>query len=123
MKYAYINGIILDGSKDMKPEYGKVILTDGEKIKSITENSSDIPEEYQKIDLNGKYIMPGLINMHLHLPANGKPKKKEDNNVKKVKLLTSNAFFRYIVRKVCAGYAKTQLMSGVTTIRTMGGVL
>ncbi len=123
MKYAYINGIILDGSKEMKPETGKIILTDGEKIKDIIEQGRDIPQEYQTVDLDGKYIMPGLINMHLHLPANGKPKKKEDDNVKKVKLLTSNAFFRYMVRKVCAGYAKTQLMSGVTTIRTMGGVL
>ena len=24
-------------------------------------------------DLAGKYIMPGLINMHMHLAGNGKP--------------------------------------------------
>ena len=28
MKYAYINGIILDGSEDMVPQKGKVILTE-----------------------------------------------------------------------------------------------
>lgn len=127
MKYAFINGIILDGSKDMKPQEGMTILTDGEKISLIEpagENARQkVPAGYEIIDLEGRYIMPGLINLHLHLPASGKPKKKEDDNVKKVRLLTSNGFFRYIVRTMCEKYAKAQLMSGVTTIRTMGGVL
>lgn len=122
MKYAYINGIILDGSKEMEPQTGKMILTDGETIEAVVPQT-EVNGEYQIIDLEGKYIMPGLVNLHVHLPANGKPKKKEDDNVKKVKLLTSNAFFRHMVRAVCEGSAKTQLMSGVTTIRTMGGVL
>ena len=34
MRYAYINGIILDGTKDMVPQTGRVILTDGEKIEA-----------------------------------------------------------------------------------------
>lgn len=122
MKYAYINGIILDGSKDMEPVEGRMILTAGEKIEAIKEQA-DVPDGYEIIDLTGRYIMPGLINMHVHLPANGKPKDKQDDNVKKVKLLTSNAFFRHMVRVICERYAKTQLMSGVTTIRTMGGVV
>ncbi|MBS6798485.1 MAG: amidohydrolase family protein [Firmicutes bacterium] len=123
MKVAYINGIILNGSEDMRPQKGMMILTDGEKIESVVPQTAKVPEGYQQVDLNGRYIMPGLINMHLHLPASGRPKKKEDDNVKKVRLLTSNALFRRVVRSVCEGYAKTQLMSGVTTIRTMGGVL
>lgn len=125
MKYAYVNGIILGGSKEMEPIKGYMILTDGEKIEAVKEHKEqgDIPAQYEIIDLEGRYIMPGLINMHVHLPANGKPKDKQDDNVKKVKLLTSNAFFRHMVRVICEKYAKTQLMSGVTTIRTMGGVM
>lgn len=123
MKVAYINGIILNGSEDMRPQKGMMILTEGEKIESVVPQTEKAPEGYQQVDLNGRYIMPGLINMHLHLPASGRPKKKEDDNVKKVRLLTGNALFRRIVRSMCERYAKTQLMSGVTTIRTMGGVL
>lgn len=123
MKVAYINGIILNGSEDMRPQKGMMILTDGEKIESVVPQTAKVPEGYQQVDLNGRYIMPGLINMHLHLPASGRPKKKEEDNVKKVRLLTGNALFRRIVRSMCERYAKTQLMSGVTTIRTMGGVL
>ena len=123
MKFAYINGIILNGSEDMRPQKGMMILTDGEKIESVVPQTAKVPEGYQQVDLNGRYIMPGLINMHLHLPASGRPKTKEEDNVKKVRLLTGNALFRRIIRSMCERYAKTQLMSGVTTIRTMGGVL
>lgn len=67
MKYALVNGIILDGTQDMEPQSGKIILVDGEKIAAIVDGNADI-SGYEKIDLGGKYIMPGLINMHLHLP-------------------------------------------------------
>ena len=121
MKYAYINGIILSGKEDMQPLYGHSILTDGDRISDIVPTGAE-GSEYSKIDLGGKYILPGLVNLHVHLPANGKPGSNGDP-VKKVKLLTSNALFRRIVLMVCESYAKQQLMSGVTTIRTVGGVL
>ena len=35
MKYAYINGKILDGTKDMQVKEGFVILTDNDKIEDI----------------------------------------------------------------------------------------
>lgn len=74
------------------------------------------------MSINGKYILPGLINLHVHLAGSGKPKKKPSDPVKLVRLITSNALMRSLGRKLVAGYAKTQLMSGVTTIRTVGGI-
>ena len=64
MKYAYKNGKILNGTKDMQVQTGLIILTEGEKIAAI------VPEEtrlsgYTEVDLQGKYIMPGLINMSI----------------------------------------------------------
>ena len=122
MKYALINGILLDGSADMVPQPDKVILTDGERITAITDPSAD-RSGYTEIDLKGQYVMPGLINLHVHLPAGGKPKKKESDPKKLVKLLTSTALLRCVVKRMCLSYAQTQLKSGVTTIRTVGGVL
>lgn len=122
MKYAYINGIILDGSKDMEPQEGMTILTDGEKIESIVP-AGEIPKDYETVDLAGRYIMPGLINLHVHLPASGKPTKKKQDSAKTARLMTSNGLMRKILLEMCQGFAKTELMSGVTTLRTVGGVI
>ena len=66
--------------------------------------------------------MPGLINMHVHLAGNGKPQKKQRDNEKLVKTIMSTALTRSIAYKMVSGFAKTELMSGVTTIRTVGGL-
>ena len=121
MKYAFVNGVILDGTQDMEPQSGTIILVDGEKITAIVDAGADT-SGYEKIDLGGKYIMPGLINMHIHLPSSGKPKKKESDPKKLVKIMTSNNLFRKIIKAVCRSAAQMQLNSGVTTIRTVGGV-
>ena len=121
MNIAYTNGIILDGTEHMTPQSGKAILTEGGVITDIVPDTA-IPSGYEKIDLGGKYILPGLINLHVHLAGSGKPKKKQSDPVKLVRLITSNALMRHIGKKMVAGYAKTQLLSGVTTIRTVGGI-
>lgn len=121
-KYAYINGIVLSGREDMEPEKGLVIFTEGDRITKIRPEGESLVG-YDVIDLKGRYIMPGLINLHVHLPATGKPTGKQSDNAKKVKLLTSNAVFRKAVELMTASSAKTELMSGVTTVRSMGGVM
>lgn len=121
MKYAYTNGKILDGTKDMQVREGLCILTENDSISDIVE-ADHIPQGYEVIDLGEKYIMPGLINMHVHLAGNGKPQKKQRDNEKLVRTLMGTAFSRAIAYKVVCGFAKDELMSGVTTIRTVGGL-
>ena len=121
MKYVYINGKILDGDKDMQVKEGMVILTDGEKITGI-EKEVPMAADIKIIDLDGRYIMPGLINMHVHLAGNGKPQKKQRDNEKLVKTLMGTALSRAVAYKVVSDFAKTELLSGVTTIRTVGGL-
>ncbi|MBQ1534890.1 MAG: amidohydrolase family protein, partial [Erysipelotrichaceae bacterium] len=65
---------------------------------------------------------PGLINLHVHLPGNGFPKKKQSDSRKLARLVMSNALLREIGKKICSGSLKTQLLSGTTTIRTVGGL-
>lgn len=121
MRYAYKNGKILDGTRDMQVREGYSILTDGDRITDIVPDQTSV-EGYQVIDLQGRYIMPGLINMHVHLAGNGKPQKKQRDNEKLVKTLMGTALSRTVAYKVVADFAKTELLSGVTTIRTVGGL-
>ena len=122
MKTAYINGVILSGKENMTPVAGMTVVTNGEYIDSIQPADAALPKDCEVIDLNGKYIMPGLINMHVHIPANGKPKRKPSDPRKTVKLVTANALTRKILEYMYKRYVKDQLLSGVTTIRTVGGV-
>ena len=122
MKTAYINGVILSGKEDMTPVAGMTVVTNGEYIDSVQPAGAALPKDCEMIDLNGKYIMPGLINMHVHIPANGKPKKKPSDPRKTVRLVTANKFTRKILEYMYKKYVKDQLLSGVTTIRTVGGV-
>ena len=121
MKYAIVNGKILDGSKDMQVQEGLVILVDSGKIKGIVSTDFKL-SGYKIIDLQGQYIMPGLINMHVHLAGNGKPQKKQRDNEKLVNLIMSTSLSRKISYNLVCGFAKDELYSGVTTIRTVGGL-
>ena len=120
-RYALKNGIVLNGTKDMQPQKNKTVYISGKNIVDIRPDTDKL-NGFQTIDLNGQYVLPGLINMHVHLPANGKPKEKPSDPKKAVKLITSCGMMRKVGIKMCEGYAKTELLSGVTTIRTVGGV-
>ena len=121
MKYALINGVPLDGTETMQPRPGLSILVNGDRIEAIVPAGTE-GSDYERIDLAGGYVMPGLINLHVHLPASGRPTVKQKDTKKIVRLMTSNALLRAITFRVCAGYAKTELLSGVTTLRSVGGI-
>ena len=111
----------------MQGQEGQVILVENERITEL------LPAEeagkrnlkasgYEEIDLQGKYILPGLINMHVHLAGNGKPQKKQRDNEALVKKIMSNGLTKAIAYNMVCGFAKDELYSGVTTIRTVGGL-
>lgn len=121
MKTVYRNFILLDGTENMTPVKNKVLVINGEKIEAITDRF-DIDENTRIIDLGGRYLMPGLINLHVHLPAGGKPSATGGNTKALVKLATSSAVTRKICLEMCRNFAMQELLSGVTTVRTVGGV-
>ena len=124
MKTAYIGGIILNGTEDMKPEHMSVIVENG-RIVEILPADGLLPSDCEIVNIKGLYLMPGLINLHVHLNSGGKPsgkKKQPEDYVRLVKVATSNALTGEIVRSMSRGYAYMELQSGVTTIRTVGGI-
>ena len=121
MNYAYLNGHILDGTAEMQVQDGLAVLTEGEKIVGLVP-AGEVPEGYAPVDLDGRYLLPGLINMHVHLAGNGKPQKKQRDNAKLVELLMGSSLLKAAAYRMVAGFAKIEVMSGVTTIRTVGGL-
>lgn len=119
--YILANCVILDGTEDMLPISGKSLVISNGRIQNICDIGQE-PGGYKRIDLEGAYVMPGLMNLHVHLAGSGKPKKKASDPVKAVKLVTSNGLTRKVGMVMVAGFAKDQLLSGVTTIRTVGGI-
>jgi len=120
--YALINCNLIDGVQaGFQPDM--TILIKGGKISKIG-RSSDLRDAsgYKPIDLSGKYVMPGLINAHMHLPLSGKGTKASSGGKSQDRLL--KILNTRIGRSVLLGMMKTnaaaQLNSGVTTCRSMG---
>lgn len=121
MKTVYRNFTLLDGTENMTPVNNKVLVIDDDKIEALADRF-DIDKNTRIIDLGGRYLMPGLINLHVHLPAGGKPSATGGNTKALVKLATSSAVTRKICLEMCRNFAMQELLSGVTTVRTVGGV-
>lgn len=120
MKTIIRNATVLDGTENMEP-YRSDIVIEGGIIEKITEKA-EITPECRVIAADGKYVMPGLINMHVHLAGNGKPQKKQRDNTKLVNTIFSVPFGPSIAYKMVQSFAEMELYSGVTTIRTVGGL-
>ncbi len=131
MRYALTHVNLLDGTlngdgrMDLK-ENMTVLIENGTISKISPDGEAKLPAGTETVDLTGKYVMPGLINLHVHLASSGKPPKKNAKPVNYKKLFDTLSKSRLVMKvflKMEIGLAKKHLYSGVTTIRTVGGVL
>lgn len=119
---AFVNATVLDGSPDMRPQPHMAVIVENGKIARIEPDAlAQIPSGARVVDLDGAYLMPGLINMHVHLCGSGKPVSAGDAGALMRRL--DNAPGRAIVRRILLKNARQQLMSGVTTLRGAGDPL
>lgn len=119
-KILFTNVNLIDGTKDMKLQPLVDVLIVDNKIFKIGKGLED--KEAKVIDLCGKYMTPGLINLHVHLPGSGKAPFKNSNSKKLVKLITKIPFLHPVGVMIGKKAAVTSLRSGVTTLRAVGGV-
>lgn len=123
MKYTLKNATLLDGTENMQVRPNMTVWIDGERIVHVGSNGDAMPDS-TVIDLEGAYLMPGLINMHVHLPASGKaPKSDKPKDYKKLaSTLLRFKLAQDIYIKLEEKLVKTELYSGVTTLRAVGGL-
>ncbi len=118
----FINATILDGSEHMEPQPDMAVTVERGVITWMGPSAvAQAPAGAEVIDLGGAYLMPGLINMHVHLCGSGKPVSAGDAGALMKKL--DNPVGRAIVRRILKGSAQQQLASGVTTVRGAGDPL
>lgn len=104
-------GQLID-TQDGKVLKNKTIVVSENTIKDVLDGfiQPQVPED-RIIDLKSKTVMPGLIDMHVHI-------EKEYSPSRYIEVFTSN---EADIAYNSVGYAKTTLMSGFTTIRDLGG--
>ena len=67
MKYALTNAMLLDGTENMQARPAAVLVENG-RIAAVESDAGSFGN-VKTYDLGGAYLMPGLINMHVHLPG------------------------------------------------------
>ncbi|WP_373489678.1 amidohydrolase family protein [Parasphingorhabdus sp.] len=85
-----------------------IIVTDGT-IRSIDTGTAPLPEDSQIIDLGDRIVMPGLIDMHVHLMG-----KATDQGYRRLVISHERAAITGVMN------ARTTLMAGFTTVRNVG---
>ncbi|WP_046743812.1 metal-dependent hydrolase family protein [Kordia zhangzhouensis] len=104
-------GKIID-TKSGKILTEKTIIVSGNTIKSIQNGYIQPETENDKtVDLKSKTVMPGLIDMHVHIESETNPKAY----LEKYTLNDADVAFRSV------GFAKVTLHAGFTTVRDLGG--
>lgn len=120
METVYKNCRLIDGALNPLKENVTVVTNDG----IITEVTTDEKnfDNAKVIDLKGKYLMPGMINLHIHLFGTGRPSKVLGGGKLQqliLKFITTSAG-KKILDSMLASNAKAILFSGVTTARSAG---
>ncbi len=119
---AYIHANVLDGTENMQVREDHAVLVQGETIVAIEPTAQLSNAGCEVVDLKGAYLAPGLINMHVHLAGNGKPQKKQRDNEALVTKIMATKLTREAAYRLVREFARIELHSGVTTIRTVGGL-
>lgn len=93
----------------------KNVLIENGKIKEIFGNTDSMPPADEVLDLNGKWLMPGLIDMHVHMTAEtGIDKSGMSGGIWRMCTPSPLKAMHFLCN------AQKAMMSGFTTLRNCG---
>jgi imidazolonepropionase-like amidohydrolase len=87
------------------------VLVEGERIVKVEEGNAAIPNDAHKIPLDGRTLLPGFIDCHVHLCLDGSPDPVSASLAEPMTISALRA----------ADFARQTVMAGVTSVRDMGG--
>ncbi|WP_288424104.1 amidohydrolase family protein [uncultured Spirosoma sp.] len=87
------------------------VVVDGNKITAVQKGYTAASGQDKVIDLKNKTVLPGLIDMHVHLES----QTRRGGTIDNFTMNPADVAFR------AAQYAKTTLLAGFTTVRDLGG--
>ncbi|HET8865000.1 MAG TPA: amidohydrolase family protein [Gracilimonas sp.] len=103
-------GTLIDGKSDA-PRNEVSIIIEGNMITSIENGYINSNSNDKIIDLKNKTVLPGLIDLHVHLESETNPQK----------YLEAFTFNEADFAMRSTAFAKRTLMAGFTTVRELGG--
>lgn len=103
-------GTLIDG-KSAEAQSQVTLVVEGNKITAVEKGFSKPGKTDKVIDLSKKTVMPGFIDMHVHLEG----ETNKDQALQRFTLNKADLAFRSTV------YARRTLMAGFTTVRDLGG--
>ena len=107
MRTVLKNAIVIDGNGG--PPRAARVFVENERIERVAEPEAAIPEGAREIDLAGRFLLPGLIDVHVHMNGNRS---------------IDNRQFLFIppgLRALRAGVDATRLLrAGITSVRDLG---
>lgn len=103
-------GKLIDCVSD-KAQAEMTVIVEGNRIKEVQKGYAKPPADARVIDLKDKTVMPGLMDMHVHIEGESNPKSYED----RFRLNPSDVAYH------AGSFGKKTLMAGFTTVRDLGG--
>lgn len=119
MTTLFCNANLLDVEHQCQILPNTGVLVDGDKIVSV---GGDTKSADRVIDLQGAYLLPGLINLHVHLFGTGAPSKALSGGSlqKFLMAVLKTPLGAKIMDGIITKNISAQLKSGTTTIRAVG---
>ena len=119
MTTLFCNANLLDVEHQCQVLPNTSVLVDGDKIVSV---GGDTKSADRVIDLQGAYLLPGLINLHVHLFGTGAPSKALSGGSlqKFLMAVLKTPLGAKIMDGIITKNVSAQLKSGTTTIRAVG---
>jgi len=97
--FAITNANLFDGTQN-KIREDVTVFVKGELIERIANGDVDVSDEYEVIDAEGNYLMPGLFDVHTHIDSVARARQAVESGVTTVRSASVTSFEDVALREL-----------------------